>query len=93
MVWLDFLKGFPFENRTMASLSRTVPEPFPTNSLPLPPGSRAGFTQRTRSASLMDGIDGMGWDGVSSVLQCALYFVGIKIMSCIYLLTYIIINY
>ena len=49
--------------RTVASLARTVPEPFPTNSLPIPPGSSAGF-RRARSASLMDGLDGVGWDGM-----------------------------
>ena len=40
------LKGFLLENWAQASLARTVSEPFPTNSLPLPPGSSPASKHR-----------------------------------------------
>ena len=54
--------------RTVASLARTVPEPFPFQFLTAPSGVHTRFTQRARSASWM------GWDGWDGNQKCPLNF-------------------
>ena len=52
-----------------ASLARTVPKPFPTNSVPLPPGSSSASTRRARST-----FDGVGRVGRVGNQKCPLIF-------------------
>ena len=57
--------------RAVTSLARTVPKPFPTKSLPLPPGPSSASTRRARSASLMGWV-GWGWTGYQ---KCSIFFI------------------
>ena len=73
-----FFYGMASLARTVASLARTVPKPFPTARtlpkppLPLPPGSIRGFKQRAAKRRVWwDGVDGMGWTGYQ---KCPLIF-------------------
>ena len=67
-----------------------VVKPFPTNSLPLPPGSSSASTQRGRQPEFDGmGLDGMGWDGVSKVSFNFLYTLWVY-RSCICILIYIV---
>ena len=64
--------------RTVASLARTVPKPFPTKSVHSPFGVQKIYTARGEAPSLrMDGLGGWDGRGNKSVLQFFVYFVSI----------------
>ena len=69
VVWLDFYKDFLF--KFGVSLAWTVPEPFPTNSLLLPPGSDVQRKIYTTSAKRKF-TDRMGWIGYQ---KCPIFFI------------------
>ena len=75
--------------RTMASLTRTVSKPFPTNSLPLPPGFSSASTQRGRQPE----TDAVGWwvGGTEDVLEPSIFLDTFLVYRYgIYLLLYVI---